>query len=66
MNCRDNYDGQVSEQPARPVGRLLAIDEQAQSADSGLPAFLARPPGAPVYHGFPVLDGAEAGGFAWG
>jgi hypothetical protein len=45
------------------VGRRLAIDEQAQSADPGLPAFLARPQGAPVYYGFPVLDGAEADGF---
>ncbi len=46
--------------------RPLAIDEQAQSADPALPAFLARPPGAPAYHGFPLLDGAEAGGFRLG
>ena len=27
---------------------------------------MARPPDAPVYHGFPVVDGAEAGGFRLG
>jgi hypothetical protein len=48
------------------VGRRLAIDENAQSADPGLPVLLARPPGARVYHGFPVIDGAEAGGFRLG
>ena len=46
--------------------RWLAIDEQAESADPALPAFLARPAGAPVYHGFPVIDGAEADGFRLG
>ncbi len=35
-------------------------------ADPALPAFLARPPGAPVYHGFPVIAGAQAGGFRLG
>ncbi len=48
------------------MGRPLAIDAQAQSADPALPAFMARPPGAPVYNGFPFLDGAEAGGFCLG
>jgi hypothetical protein len=43
----------VAERAGRPVGRPLAVDRQAESADPGLPAFLARPPGAPVYHGFP-------------
>jgi hypothetical protein len=49
-----------------PDGRRLAIDAQAESADRGLPAFLARPPGAPVYHGFPVIDGVEIDGFRLG
>ena len=49
-----------------PVGRPLAIDEQAESADPALPAFLARPAGTPVYHGFPVVDGAEVDGFRLG
>jgi hypothetical protein len=52
---------------SRPVtGRPLAVDEEAESADPSLPAFLARPPGAPVYHGFPVIEGAEAEGFRLG
>jgi hypothetical protein len=56
----------VSERQIRPAGQPLAIDEDAQSADPGLPAFLARPPDAPVYHGFTVLDEAEADGFRLG
>lgn len=54
------------EQPGSPHGRPLATDAQAESTDPSLPAFLARPPGAPVYHGFPVIDGAEADGFRLG
>lgn len=52
--------------PDPPEGRLLAIDPEAQSAEHGLPAFLSRPAGAPVYHGFPVLDDVEAEGFRFG
>jgi hypothetical protein len=56
----------VSEQPDQPASRRLAIDEQAESADPALPAFLPRPADAPVYHGFPVIDGVEADGFHLG
>ena len=56
----------MTERPDRPAGKRLAIDEQAESADPGLPAFLARPAGAPVYHGFPVIGGVEADGFRLG
>lgn len=56
----------MHEQPRPARGRPLATDEQAESTDPSLPAFLARPPGAPVYHGFPVIEGAEAGGFRLG
>jgi hypothetical protein len=31
-----------------------------------LPAFIARPAGTPVYHGFPVLDDVEVDGFKLG
>jgi hypothetical protein len=31
-----------------------------------LPAFLARPVGVPVYHGFPVIDGVEEDVFRLG
>ncbi len=55
------------EEPAGSAhGRPLATDEQAESTDPSLPAFLARPPGAPVYHGFPAIEGAEADGFRLG
>ena len=31
-----------------------------------MPAFLARPAGAPVYHGFPVIGDVEVDGFRLG
>jgi len=31
-------------------------DAKAESSDRDMPAFLARPEGAPVYHGFPVVE----------
>jgi hypothetical protein len=47
-------------------GLPLRIDEAAESADPEKPAFLARPDGAPVYHGFPILDAVEVDGFRLG
>jgi hypothetical protein len=49
-----------------PKSRPLRLDEEAESASSELPAFLARPEGSPVYHGFPILDGVEVDGFRLG
>jgi hypothetical protein len=49
-----------------PQFRPMFIDPDATSADPELPAFLARPPGAPVYHGFPLVEGAEVDGFQLG
>jgi hypothetical protein len=49
-----------------PDGQPLRLDERAASADADLPAFVARPPDAPVYHGFSVLPGSERDGFAFG
>ena len=47
----------MDDQPTRePEGVPLRIDSDARSADSSLPAFLARPDDAPVYHGFPLLE----------
>jgi hypothetical protein len=40
----------------QPEGVPLRLDPEAQSVDSSLPAFLARPEDAPVYHGFPLLE----------
>lgn len=40
-------------------GQRLRIDDEAQSADPELPAFIAKPESAPVYHGFPLLVNSE-------
>jgi hypothetical protein len=37
-------------------GVPLRLDPEAKSSDPTLPAFLARPENAPVYHGFPLLE----------
>jgi len=40
----------------QPQGKPLRLDPDAVSADPALPAFLARPADAPVYHGFPMVE----------
>ena len=47
-------------------GRFLAVDRKAESASPTEPAFVARPDGAPVYHGFIVLDDVTVDGFTLG
>jgi hypothetical protein len=47
-------------------GRPLAVDPDAQSASPTEPAFVARPVGASVYHGFVVLDDVTSEGFTLG
>lgn len=49
-----------------PKGRPLAIDATARSASPTEPAFIARPDGAPVYHGFVILEDVAVGGFTLG
>ena len=44
----------------------MQLDEEAVSADPELPAFLAKPEGAPVYHGFPVVAESEVDGWRLG
>ena len=46
--------------------RRIVQDADAESADPNLPAFLARPQGAPVYHGFPLLAESESCGWVFG
>ena len=50
----------------RQRGRPLAIDRKAASASPSEPAFIARPEGAPVYHGFVILDDVAVDGFILG
>jgi hypothetical protein len=47
-------------------GRPLTVDSHAASARSNEPAFVARPDGAPVYHGFPALSDVCVDGFTLG
>jgi len=47
-------------------GRPLAIDDSARSGSPTEPAFVVRPEGAPVYHGFVVLDDVKVDGFTLG
>lgn len=47
-------------------GRPLSVDQTAQSSSPTEPAFVARPEGAPVYHGFVILDDVVVDGFTLG
>ncbi len=47
-------------------GEPFRIDRNAQSAAPELPAFLAWPEDAPVYHGFPVVQESETDGWFYG
>ena len=49
-----------------PKGRPLAVDLAARSSSKTEPAFIARPAGAPVYHGFQVLSDVVVDGFTFG
>ena len=50
----------------QPKGQPLAIDPNAPSGSATEPAFVTRPKGAPVYHGFAVLEDVNAEGFTFG
>ena len=49
-----------------PDGKTLRTDHQARSEDPLLPAFLARPTDAPVYHGFPLVEESRTDGWCYG
>jgi hypothetical protein len=49
-----------------PKGKPVAIDSNAISASPTEPAFVAPPNGAPVYHGFVVLEDVSVEGFTFG
>jgi len=50
----------------KPESTDLLIDPEAQSATPGKPAFLAKPDGAPVYHGFPLVLETMIDGWCYG
>lgn len=49
-----------------PDGKRILTDPTADSASSDLPAFIARPEGAPVYHGFPIVEATLTDGWRFG
>jgi len=49
-----------------PDGKRLVLNQPAESGKPGVPAFLARPTGAPVYHGFPLLEESRTDGWCLG
>jgi len=49
-----------------PDGKVIRSDPAAESADPSLPAFIARPNGAPVYHGFPLIEETRTDGWCYG
>jgi hypothetical protein len=53
-------------EPESPAGHPLALDPLAESGSRTEPAFIARPAGAPVYHGFEVLSDFVVAGFTFG
>jgi hypothetical protein len=52
--------------PKAPDGLPLRLDPAAGSADPTLPGFLSRPVGAPVYHGFPLVEETRTDGWCYG
>jgi hypothetical protein len=49
-----------------PSGHPLAVDYAATSCGDDIPGFLAKPRGAPVYHGFRILGDVDVDGFTFG
>lgn len=48
------------------TSRKLSVDPAARSATPGEPAFAARPPGSPIYHGFIVVPETYIDGWVLG
>jgi hypothetical protein len=62
----DSVSDENDRQQLPAAGRPLATDDDATSTSGSLPGFLARPRGAPVYHGFRVLADVVVDGFTLG
>ena len=46
-------------------GKPVRLDASALSASPDLPAFLSAPGGAPVYHGFPIVEETRIDGWVF-
>jgi len=46
--------------------KKITEDKDAESASKELPAFLSKPDGAPVYHGFPLVEETRTDGWCYG
>jgi hypothetical protein len=64
---RSSFQSQV-QTPLRPEGVIkgLVIDPTASTIDVAKPAFMAPPPYAEAYHGFPLLEQTRQGGWCLG
>jgi hypothetical protein len=49
-----------------PKSKDLMLDADAASTSANQPAFLSKPPGAPVYHGFPLIPETSVDGWCYG
>ncbi len=47
-------------------GRKILTDSEAEGSIKGEPAFIGRPEGAAVYHGFRIIDESETEGWRLG
>ncbi len=54
------------EEPLVRKSRPIRLDTDAVSDDPSQPAFLSRPPGAPAYHGFPLVHETTTDGWTYG
>jgi hypothetical protein len=51
---------------AETEGKPLRLDPSSASASPDLPAFVSRPAGAPVYHGFGLVEETRIDGWVFG
>jgi hypothetical protein len=49
-----------------PESEPLRLASGVPPSSTGEPAFLARPDGAPIYYGFPIIESSEVDGFRFG
>lgn len=57
---------ELTDKNGKRINKRMLTDPSAQSADPSKPAFLAPPPGAKVYSGFPLIRETTIDGFTFG